>query len=455
MLTLPASIAFSVQSPAAGAPSLELALERIRRRTGVATASFSLILSNRLVPLCQVGMPMSPGNTRRLERRAARSSRPLIEADLGEDAPARFFAGIRFAGTGTRPTVLLSLFDPLPRSPDIARGLAEMAIDYTASDQPKARIAELEAALIVQTTRLNQLAAYTADTQRMFDRASANARIGVWQCDLADESLIWTDTVYDLFEIPRGIRLVRGGTVDHYTEPSRLHMSLLRRRAIVSGSDFTLDAEITTARGNRRWMRLTGSVERRCGRPVRLFGMKQDITEEKLTADRHRYLAEYDVMTGLPNRSQFQSRLADLDGHWGGPKIGALLLVDLDGFKQINDTYGHTVGDECLKEAATRLSQCCTTATLAARIGGDEFAVLLPDDRTPAEVQRMADRIVAALSAPVENLGTLVQFGASVGIAYRAPGPGPDLFQHADTALYAAKAAGRNTTRTYGSARTQ
>lgn len=421
----------------------------------MASASFSLILPNRIVPLCQVGAKLPTGTTARLERRAVRRTEPLIIADLGSTAPIRFFAGLRFAGTGTRPPVLLSLYDPAPRPLHVANDLADLVHEFTGPSQPEVRIAELEAALATQTARLRQLAKYTADAHQVFDRVSSSARIGIWQCDLADESLSWTDSVYDLFEMPRGIQVRRPSTVELYSESSRLHMSLLRRRSIISGSDFTLDAEITTARGNHRWMRLTGSVERRNGRSVRLFGMKQDITEEKLVADRHRYLAEYDVMTGLPNRSQFENRLADLDGHWGGPKIGALLLVDLDGFKQINDTYGHTVGDECLKEAATRLRQCCTTASLAARIGGDEFAVLLPADRTPAEVQRMADRIIAALSAPVENLGTLVQFGASVGIAYRGPGPAPDLFQHADTALYAAKAAGRNTSRTYGSSRTQ
>lgn len=454
MLPLPA-ISFENFRPASDEANLEWALERIRLRTGAASASFSLILPNRLTPLCQTGAPLPIGTARRLERRAARRADPLVIPDLGLGYPIRFFAGLRFEGTGTRPPVLLSLFDPSPRQPELATTLAELAAEFTGTSQPEARIAELEAALATQTARLRQLAQYSSETSRVFERASASARIGVWQCDLADESITWTDSVYDLFELPRGVRVRRPYTVELYSEPSRLHMSLLRRRSIISGSDFTLDAEITTARGNRRWMRLTGSVERRNGRSVRLFGMKQDITEEKLLADRHRYLAEYDVMTGLPNRSQFENRLADLDGHWGGPKIGALLLVDLDGFKQINDTYGHTVGDECLKEAATRLRQCCTTATLAARIGGDEFAVLLPDDRTPAEVQRMADRIIAALSAPVENLGSLVRFGASVGIAYRAPGPAPDLFNHADTALYAAKAAGRNTTRTYGSSRTQ
>lgn len=455
MLQLPAAVTFQDFRPATGEANLEWALERIRRTTGVASASFSLLLPARLALLCQTGNPLSPGTARPLERRAARRSDPLIIADLGEGSPVRFFAGLRFAASGARPPVLLSLFDRSPRTPELATALAELAAEFGDTSQPDSRIAQLEAALEQQTARLRQLAQYTTDANRLFDRAAAGARIGVWQCDLADETITWADSVYDLFELPRGSRIRRPRTVELYSEASRLHMSLLRRRSIISGSDFTLDAEITTARGNRRWMRLTGSVERRNGRSVRLFGMKQDITEEKLLADRHRYLAEYDVMTGLPNRSQFQNRLADLDGHWGGPKIGALLLVDLDGFKQINDTYGHTVGDECLKEAATRLRHCCTTATLAARIGGDEFAVLLPEDRTPAEVQRLADRIVAAISAPVEHLGGPIRFGASVGIAYRAPGPAPELFKQADTALYAAKAAGRNTTRTYGSSHTQ
>src|SRR5690606_29711586 len=139
------------------------------------------------------------------------------------------------------------------------------------------------------------------------------------------------------------------------------------------------------------------------------------------------------------NRSLFQAHLAALDE--GRSRIGALLLVDLDGFKQINDTYGHALGDECLKEAAVRLVESCGGADLVARIGGDEFAVLLDAGMTPAEVDMLATGIVETMRRPVTRLGQTLRLGASVGAACHRGGTSEDLFRQADTALYAAKAA--------------
>jgi len=180
--------------------------------------------------------------------------------------------------------------------------------------------------------------------------------------------------------------------------------------------------------------------------PVRIFGMKQDITEEKILSDRMRYLAEFDTMTGLANRARFQARLAQADA---SRPIGALLLIDLDGFKAVNDTFGHVVGDECLKAAAERLAEGCGEADLVARVGGDEFAVLLGQHFDRAAVSGAAREIVERMGKPVAVRGQSLLLGASVGIAFAGAGSPCDLFAQADTALYAAKAAGRNTFRIF------
>lgn len=184
------------------------------------------------------------------------------------------------------------------------------------------------------------------------------------------------------------------------------------------------------------------------GVAVRIFGMKQDITDEKILSDRTRYLAEFDSMTGLANRHRFEDRLASIGAH-ASSAIGSLLLVDLDGFKQINDTFGHALGDECLVEMARRLGQSCNGAELVARIGGDEFAILLGADLAETEVLDQAARIVTALSQPVECTDLTLALSASVGIALVKDSAPSDLFRHADNALYAAKAAGRNTFRLF------
>lgn len=309
------------------------------------------------------------------------------------------------------------------------------------SSSGDAEIRRLSAALAAQTGSL-------AHARKIFARASEAARIGVWECTLEGEHLTWTDVVYDIFDLPRGSTLDRAATLALYTPESRKALDDVRSRAIRECGGFTLDAEIVTGKGNRRWIRLTATVEREDGAAVRIFGMKQDITEEKTLADRTRYLAEFDAMTGLANRARFQARLAQWDEACAEPACAAaLLLIDLDGFKQVNDTFGHPAGDTCLREVASRLAILCAGADLVARIGGDEFAVLIADGR-PAVAEELAGWIVASLRRPVEDADHLFQLGASVGIAFRAGAAAGTLFARADTALYAAKAAGRNTFRT-------
>jgi two-component system, LuxR family, sensor kinase FixL len=132
--------------------------------------------------------------------------------------------------------------------------------------------------------------ASTAHYKKMYDRASALARIGVWECDLATEALTWTDGVYDLFELPRGAPVDRATPLALYEDESRREMEELRARAIEEGGSFSLDVRIRTAKGNERWIRLTADVELENGRPVRIFGTKQDITAERSAQDKVRAL---------------------------------------------------------------------------------------------------------------------------------------------------------------------
>jgi C4-dicarboxylate-specific signal transduction histidine kinase len=133
-------------------------------------------------------------------------------------------------------------------------------------------------------------AAGFAHYKKMYDRASALARIGVWECDLATEGLTWTDGVYDLFDLPRGSPLRRAEILGCYDPESRREMERLRARTIRDGGSFSLDIHIRTANGNEKWLRLTGDVERENGRSVRIFGTKQDITAEKAAEEKVRAL---------------------------------------------------------------------------------------------------------------------------------------------------------------------
>jgi diguanylate cyclase (GGDEF)-like protein len=296
-------------------------------------------------------------------------------------------------------------------------------------------IRALKAQLEAQSAIIREQAASLAHSRKIFDRSSAAARIGVWECNLADESLVWTDVVYDIFDLPRGSALNRSETLKCYPDASARELHKWRSKAIAERSGFSLETEIITAKGNRRWIRITATVECVDDVAVRIFGMKQDITEEKILADRNRYLAEFDVMTGLANRSRFQSKLETLNAASGQVRpFGALLLIDLDEFKAVNDSFGHAAGDACLREAAQRISSACGEADLVARIGGDEFGVLMRAD-------------VEAMARPIAYRGRQLQLGVSIGIALVDGCGWSQLFMMADAALYAAKNAGRSTFR--------
>jgi two-component system, LuxR family, sensor kinase FixL len=125
-----------------------------------------------------------------------------------------------------------------------------------------------------------------AHYKKMYDRVSALAKIGVWECVLVTEHLTWTDTVYDLFDIPRGAPIHRAEIVGLYHPESRREMERLRAEAIRSGTGFTLDIRIRTALGNERWVRLSADVEQEDGRSVRIFGTKQDISLERAAREK-------------------------------------------------------------------------------------------------------------------------------------------------------------------------
>ena len=285
--------------------------------------------------------------------------------------------------------------------------------------------------------------------KRLHEQALRLARMGAWECDLADERLIWTDGVYDLFGLSVGAPLRRGAIVDLYADASRREMEAMRAAALRTGQGFSLDAEIRTPRGECRWIRIAADVACEQGRAVRLFGYKQDVTAERAAWARLRARAEHDPLTGLANRGVFEARSRELASGLIG--ASALVLIDLDHFKAINDGLGHAAGDACLREVARRLARTFEDAVLIARLGGDEFAVLLPASLGPAQVAERLTRASRALARPLALSGRCLRAGASMGatLVRRSGGPAPDLFAEADAALYAAKAAGRNTVRIF------
>ena len=173
----------------------------------------------------------------------------------------------------------------------------------------------------------------------------------------------------------------------------------------------------------------------------------EDVTERRRSDDRIAHLAHYDALTDLPNRTLFREKLEqEIKRIHRGERL-AVLYIDIDEFKSVNDSLGHPVGDELLKAVAARLSGCVGATDIVARLGGDEFAVVQTAVRHPTDVTDLVTRIYQAIREPYECLGHQLAADASIGIAL-APQDGTDLDQllkNADLAMYGAKADGRRT----------
>jgi diguanylate cyclase (GGDEF)-like protein len=201
--------------------------------------------------------------------------------------------------------------------------------------------------------------------------------------------------------------------------------------------------------GTRRWLQAIGEVHFHEAQPVKAIGIVKDISDEKETQSRLFSMANHDALTGLPNRRHFLEKFEATLLTRGAS--GALLLIDLDNFKDVNDTGGHDVGDALLKAFARRLEEVVKNGVVA-RLGGDEFGVLLPDIQQPM-AERQALALLASLREPVTIFGRQEIVRLSAGLT-TFPADGRDataLLKNADLATYAAKARGRNSLVTYKS----
>jgi len=175
----------------------------------------------------------------------------------------------------------------------------------------------------------------------------------------------------------------------------------------------------------------------------------EDITERRRAEKQIAHMARHDALTDLPNRVLLRERLAHALAELPRDKRLAVLYLDLDHFKGVNDTLGHQIGDELLKTVAARLHDCVREVDTVARVGGDEFAIIYTGIEQPNEAATLARRICEAVKEPCELHGHAVIVDTSIGIAL-APGDGTDpteLLKNADMALYRAKADGRGTYR--------
>jgi len=300
-------------------------------------------------------------------------------------------------------------------------------------------------------TRTNQ--SLRIQTERLLV-AQRIAHLGSWQADLQQPALLWSAEICLILGLaPETASAPRWGTQTGLTADSWERFEAALRVAVTQNEAIELELECERPDGSRCWLLARGLAQRDDGAPaVQVHGVAMDITARKRAELEIKNLAFTDALTALPNRRLLLDRLAHAlafsDRH---QRHGALLFVDLDGFKKVNDTYGHQRGDQLLQQVALRLTGSVRQGDTVGRLGGDEFVVLLEDiGNGPAEAAAHAEvagrKLLEVLKAPYALGADLHSCTASIGLTvFGTERLQPEeLLRRADVAMYRAKAAGRH-----------
>ncbi|KAF1718636.1 PAS domain S-box protein [Pseudoxanthomonas yeongjuensis] len=278
----------------------------------------------------------------------------------------------------------------------------------------------------------------------LFDRAQSLAHIGGWEWDTGRDRIYLTDEAVRILgpaQAPTGIEAM----LACLREPDRRRFRGAMEQVIETGGGFDLELQGSRLDGHPFWIRVIGEAEATDPTSARITGTLQDISLDKRAEETLRIQARTDPLTGLMNRdavlNELGTRLID-------PVHAqvALLYIDLDRFKTVNDVLGHSAGDELLMQAATRILDAVGTEGLVARFGGDEFLVVCDTSGDPAQPERLADAVLGAFAESFRFDKDEFAITASIGIA-RAPADGlrpQQLIQHADIAMYDSKHRSRN-----------
>ncbi|WP_460194714.1 EAL domain-containing protein [Thermosynechococcus sp. FA-CM-4201] len=287
-------------------------------------------------------------------------------------------------------------------------------------------------------------------SEERYALAAEGANDGLWDWHISDRSMYYSPRWELLIgETPGTLQ----PTIEewwrrvHPDDLERLRQSM-KEHLLGTRPHFECEFRIKHADGSYRWMRSRGKALRNEeGQPYRMAGSMTDVTEYHLIQEQILHDALHDAMTGLPNRVLFMDRLSQaITRRVRRPhSLFAVLFLDVDRFKVINDSLGHLAGDQLLIGIGQRLTACTRAEDTIARLGGDEFAILLEELTTPAQAIEVAERVLVALSRPFLLEGHEVFTSASIGIAFPSEESktAEDLLRDADTAMYRAKSLGK------------
>ncbi len=274
------------------------------------------------------------------------------------------------------------------------------------------------------------------------------AKIGSWRLNVENNILEWSDETYRIFGVSKDIPLTYGSFLEHI-HPNDVEIVNNAWQEALRGAKYEVEHRIIV-KNETKWVKEYARLETDAsGKLFAGIGMVQDITEQKLYQEKLETLANYDSLTGLANRTLLMSHLQNSIEQAKRNKTQiALLVFDLDRFKDINDSYGHNSGDELLQHIAGTFSSRLREGDMVGRIGGDEFAVVLENLAHPEDAGRLASEMIHTLSLDYKlSARSVIHVGVSAGIAlYPEDGTNAsDLLQHSDAALYKSKADGRGT----------
>jgi PAS domain S-box-containing protein len=370
----------------------------------------------------------------------------------------------------------------------IARAYEAGATDFFVKSTTQWTLLSERLRYMIRASRMRE---ELAESRAKLSKAQRIARLGSWEWDIAARWVKLSEECFALAGLPQQ----EDGLADWFVwsrvvEDERARIEMIFREALAGSGQMNFECRLVRPTGQVRVVQIEGEIDRdEAGRARAVHGVIQDITERKQAEDQIRQLANYDSLTGLPNRrffrDQFQAALERARGT--GSAVG-VIFIDLDRFKQINDTLGHQVGDQLLREVAKRLHQCVrendtvargaeTTGALrngrppsigsatrslaagsqaapvatsnsnsVARLGGDEFTILLSDLAEPGAIEAVAQRLLETMRRPFAFSGHELFVTASMGVAtYPVDGGDVDtLLRKADIAMYAVKDSGRN-----------
>jgi diguanylate cyclase (GGDEF)-like protein/PAS domain S-box-containing protein len=297
-----------------------------------------------------------------------------------------------------------------------------------------------------------------AESEERFRLAVQAARLGIWDYDTVTGDRRWSEELLEMLGLPADAtpNLAAALEIVHPDDRQKFQSIVAQAADGMAPVGFEVALRIRRASdGAPRWLKSTGwttvssSGGAGSGDMSRLIVTFQDVTEERDAEERIRWAATHDPLTMLPNRLALQEELESAIALAGpaGERV-ALLLLDVDNLKRINDTLGHDAGDALLRTFASRLADIAPGNATVGRLGGDEFAIVIPAVGGEEDAERCATALIESLRAPFSFHGRALDCGASIGASiYPSHGTNPtELLKSADLALYAAKTAGRGRT---------